>query len=291
MEMPTMDWRDEMFQMLVAFERQAIHSLGNIKLALTLSGKSINPNFKQYFLQVSNARLEEAYQYFENSSQIENRVFNHNAIDLFGATSSNPNESGSQAETKEFIRKIDCIEIDDSSDEEGISRVPSRLESTSVESVRNFTTQRPITATIMGGRLDQYESTGTSANNYGEIRIGSTIIRERTIIPESGSFNRNHQYGYNDFTDASEDKFIIPAIIENQDTRFHNESRTNDVQDGSAVVNRRTSTVTSNKRPKVVDGTEINMTRKSSAEGASRSTKKSIPSNHLVTKKRFQCKF
>lgn len=51
-----MDWKDEMVKMLAAFERQAIHSLSKIKLALDHNGLSFNPNFKQYFLQASNAR-------------------------------------------------------------------------------------------------------------------------------------------------------------------------------------------------------------------------------------------
>ncbi|XP_031639331.1 zinc finger protein 723-like [Contarinia nasturtii] len=152
MEMPTMDWRDEMFKMLVAFERQAIHSLGNIKLALNLSGKSINANFKQYFLQVSNARLEEAYKHFEINSQIEEEP---NVRNMFGASSFNWNENGSQMETKESIRKIDYIEIDDSSDEEHTNISPKMLEPTSVESIRNFTMQRPTTATITDGESEQ----------------------------------------------------------------------------------------------------------------------------------------
>lgn len=51
-----MDWKDEMDRMLVAFERQARISLGNIKVAFNQRGLSFDSKFKRHFLEASNAR-------------------------------------------------------------------------------------------------------------------------------------------------------------------------------------------------------------------------------------------
>lgn len=48
-----MDWRNEMKQMLVAFDRQATHTLDNIKLAFKCVGHTFDQDFKQYFLEAS----------------------------------------------------------------------------------------------------------------------------------------------------------------------------------------------------------------------------------------------
>lgn len=59
--------------------------------------------------------MYEAYQYFENQSQLEQTLFNPNA-----GTVLNYNWDGNKRrmESNGTIRTIDCIEIDDSSDGE-----------------------------------------------------------------------------------------------------------------------------------------------------------------------------
>ena len=56
MDVVTMDWKEEFNKMLVTFEREALHSLGNIKMAFRRSGVTFNPKFKRYFLQAVTAR-------------------------------------------------------------------------------------------------------------------------------------------------------------------------------------------------------------------------------------------
>lgn len=48
-----MSWRNELNNMLAAFDRQATISLGKIKKVLGRNGLSFNDEFKQYFLDVS----------------------------------------------------------------------------------------------------------------------------------------------------------------------------------------------------------------------------------------------
>ena len=55
-----MDWREEMDKMLLEFDRQAKHSLANIRTTFKRSGLSFNPKFKQYFLRVSNTQYAES---------------------------------------------------------------------------------------------------------------------------------------------------------------------------------------------------------------------------------------
>lgn len=56
-----MSWSDEMNQMLAAFDRQAKYSLTNITKALKRNGRSLNAEFKQYFLRASNKRSVSQY--------------------------------------------------------------------------------------------------------------------------------------------------------------------------------------------------------------------------------------
>lgn len=51
-----MDWMNEMNQMLLAFERQAVHSLGNMYLVFKRDGRTFGQDFKQYFLETSKER-------------------------------------------------------------------------------------------------------------------------------------------------------------------------------------------------------------------------------------------
>lgn len=49
----TMNWRDEMDNMLAVFDLQAKMSLKNIGMAFQRNGLSFNAEFKQYFLDTS----------------------------------------------------------------------------------------------------------------------------------------------------------------------------------------------------------------------------------------------
>ncbi|XP_031635446.1 myosin-2 heavy chain-like [Contarinia nasturtii] len=199
--MATMDWNDEMFKMLIAIERQAILSLGNIKTVLTHNGLAINPNFKQYFLQLSYARLAEAYHYFEINSQVVGKIFSRNAINMFVATSSNSIENRGRMGNKEKTRKVDYIEIDDSDDERA-KRTASGMKIISIQACRDFEV-RPTSANATSGRSGQDEGSSTTVN--GETRIGATVIKKRMIKAEISSPDENHQNGHNNSTEATED--------------------------------------------------------------------------------------
>ncbi|XP_055306159.1 zinc finger protein 184-like [Sitodiplosis mosellana] len=117
-----MDWREELHTMLIAFERQARLSLANIKVAFKRNGLSFNPKFKQYFLQVSNTRLEQTYDQFELNSQLEDDIFDHtsSSSSRARAASSTGAAIGSTHIKNELENNThNLIEIDDSSDEEG----------------------------------------------------------------------------------------------------------------------------------------------------------------------------
>ncbi|XP_031634342.1 zinc finger E-box-binding homeobox protein zag-1-like [Contarinia nasturtii] len=74
MDASAMDWRNEMNNMLAAFDRQTTMSLGKIKTAFELSGLLFNAEFKQYFLRVSNDRIKNTYDQFEIYSMLKDRV-------------------------------------------------------------------------------------------------------------------------------------------------------------------------------------------------------------------------
>ncbi|XP_031639660.1 zinc finger protein 148-like, partial [Contarinia nasturtii] len=280
--------------MLAVFDSQATISLGKIRITLKSSGLSFNEEFKQYFLRTSYDRIKNTYDQFEINSMFEEQ------IDV-GADSSMLRYDGSQIlnsiHTKTHYmtepigsQKIDCIKIDDSSDEEDTGRAPEMLGNTSIESIRNFTMQRPTTATVIGGRSGQHGGSGASIN---ESCIGSTVIRKRTINLKTNHYNRR--------SNLTGSELIIPAVIASQDTRLNDKSHKNDSYVRSAVVNKRTSTVTSNNQPEVANGAEKNhdftlenSTTKTSnirptQNASTRSTIKSIPSNQMEVKKLFKC--
>ncbi|XP_031639314.1 zinc finger protein 107-like, partial [Contarinia nasturtii] len=114
-----MSWRDEMSQMLTAFEYQAKSSLGNIKQDLKRNGLAPNADFKQYFLRVSYDRIKNVYDEFEISLMFEDA--NTSATDEYPNLFHTPRYAmnNSQQTTN------DPFEIIDSSDEED---QPSKME-------------------------------------------------------------------------------------------------------------------------------------------------------------------
>lgn len=56
MNSSTMDWRNDMNQMLAAFDSQAIQTLGKINLAFKRDGLIFDQHFKQFFLETSKER-------------------------------------------------------------------------------------------------------------------------------------------------------------------------------------------------------------------------------------------
>ncbi|XP_031639593.1 zinc finger protein 184-like, partial [Contarinia nasturtii] len=60
-----LSWSDEMDNMLGVINRQVKHSLTKIKLALKCDGLSLNADFGQYFLRVTNDRIKSSYDEFE----------------------------------------------------------------------------------------------------------------------------------------------------------------------------------------------------------------------------------
>lgn len=54
--MAQINWKEEMNTMLAAFNRQAMLSLENIKIAFKQNVLPFNDEFRQYFLQSSNKR-------------------------------------------------------------------------------------------------------------------------------------------------------------------------------------------------------------------------------------------
>ncbi|XP_031637577.1 zinc finger protein 583-like, partial [Contarinia nasturtii] len=291
--------------MLAAFDSQATISLGKIRMSLKSSGLSFNEEFKKYFLQTSYDRIKLTYDQFEINSIFEEQidgVADANMLRYNGFQMLNPINSEAHYMTEPVgIQKIDCIKIDDSSDEEDTSRAPEMLRNTSIESIRIFAMQRPTT--IMDDRSGQHGKSFASINDYGESRIGSTVIKKRTIDPKISSFEENYYNRRSNLIDANENELFIPTVIESQGSRLLNKSCNNDAQVGHAIVNKRTSTVSSKIRTNDV-GTERNhalqvensMTPRSIREMAeSSATAKSLgykrSPNHLKMKKQHKCEF
>ncbi|XP_031635426.1 zinc finger protein 569-like [Contarinia nasturtii] len=108
----SVDWKKIMHEMLDAFDRQETISLGKIKKAFKSNGSSINDEFKQYFLRVSNDRIKNTYDEFEINSKLEDS--NASATDEY------PNSFQARSHGMNNVQKTtnDPVEIIDISDED-----------------------------------------------------------------------------------------------------------------------------------------------------------------------------
>ncbi|XP_031639692.1 uncharacterized protein LOC116351696, partial [Contarinia nasturtii] len=120
-----MEWKDELFEMLASFERQAIYSLSNIRMVFKRDGLLFNTKFKQHFLQASTVRLEQTYNQFVNNMQTIEEMFHSNDATAFEANKVIPTRIQLQNNPP-----IDLIDMNDSSDEE--NTVPRAMATTSL---------------------------------------------------------------------------------------------------------------------------------------------------------------
>ncbi|XP_055306247.1 zinc finger protein 180-like [Sitodiplosis mosellana] len=226
MDAMTMDCREEMHTMLIAFERQAIHSLGKIRMAFKRNGLSFNQKFKQYFLRASNVRLEQTFNQFEINSQLEDEIFGHASSSTSRATASSAGATIVPGHFKiEFEDQThNLIEIDDSSDEESATGRAHY----SNESVRDATAPIILSAEISGAnaldkgdRLEQNEERGIPTKGANAM----TIIRGRHPIARTATSDKERCIGF----DAVQNEDNTPA--ENSD-----DNTTNRVQTSNPMV-------------------------------------------------------
>ncbi|XP_031638802.1 uncharacterized protein LOC116350933 [Contarinia nasturtii] len=100
-----MEWEKVIYDMLGAFQQQAIFSLGLVKEEFERQGLKFDEHFRQHFFTAANNRLTETYNQFELNLHLEKSSANQH-FDI-NAPSSNQIDKDNKT----------LIEIDDSDDE------------------------------------------------------------------------------------------------------------------------------------------------------------------------------
>ncbi|XP_031633803.1 zinc finger protein 813-like [Contarinia nasturtii] len=262
MEASTMDWRHEMLKMLSEFERQTTISLGKIEMIFKYSGLLLNDEFKQYFLQASNIRIEETYDLFKMNSLLKDQARHHAEVSEMLSSINTRGMNNTQTQIN------GSVEIIDSSDEEDQADNQVKMELLEALSTARYTDHDMPPELTDGDQLDD---------------DGSYIDDETPNM---------NLYGIN-YSNA------ITAEIDNAMEADDNKPLTVDTHRVMDLTDGRSSTATVNNGQKVVNGTKskkvIGRSSRSTVEVCSTpgllGNKKSNSLNHLVMKKRFKCQY